>query len=398
METLLKKYFGYNEFKPMQLDVIKKVLSKKDVLAVMPTGGGKSLCYQLPALKLDGLTIVISPLISLMKDQVDGLKKNSIPAEYINSTLSSSEILKIELGIINNEIKLLYVAPERLDSKEFRRLMMVSNVNLIAVDEAHCISEWGHDFRPSYRNLRKIREMFPNTKIIALTATATEKVRQDIINELSLKEPEVFVSSFDRKNLKLQIERKKHSFEKILKILENRIGKSAIIYCFSRKEAEYISNKLNYHGINSLPYHAGLNNEIRKRNQELFIQNKADVIVATIAFGMGIDKPDVRLIIHYTFPKTLEAYYQQIGRAGRDGLPSECILFYSWGDKKKHEFFIDKFENDFIQERETRKMSKVMRYCETNLCRRKFLLSYFGEDFEKNNCGNCDVCLEKDKF
>ncbi len=394
MEEVLKKYFGYDKFRPMQKEIIKTVLQGKDVLAIMPTGGGKSLCYQLPALQFEGLTIVISPLISLMKDQVDALKENGIPAEYINSSLSQTELLRIELGIMNDTLKLLYISPERLDSKSFMRLMMISQVSLIAVDEAHCISQWGHDFRPSYRTLRNLKNIFPNAPIISLTATATEKVRKDIINELSLDSPDVFVSSFDRKNLNLKVMKKKDSFEKILELLKDREGDLGIVYCFSRKEVESISKKLNYHGINSLPYHGGLDNETRKRNQELFIEDKVDIIVATIAFGMGIDKPDVRIIIHHTFPKTLEGYYQEIGRAGRDGKPSECILFYSWGDKKKHEFFLDKMEDETIKERENKHINKVMDYCETNICRRKFLLAYFGEYLDVDNCGNCDVCLK----
>jgi len=393
MEQILKRYFGYDSFRPGQLEVIEKIIEGKDVLAVMPTGGGKSICYQVPALKLDGLTIVISPLISLMKDQVDGLKENGVPAEYINSSLTPTEALSIELGLINGDIKMLYIAPERLNSESFMRLMKVSKVSLIAVDEAHCISEWGHDFRPSYRELKSLRELFPNTPVMALTATATEKVREDIVKELSLREPEIFVSSFDRKNLNLIVEPKKESYEKIVELLKSRKDESAIIYCFSRKDVERIADKLLDAGFNALPYHAGLEPEVRQRNQELFIKDEVNIIVATIAFGMGIDKSNVRLIVHHTFPKTLEGYYQEIGRAGRDGLESDCVLFYARRDKEKHDYFINDLEDNGSKEREKEKLNKVMDYCESRVCRRRQILGYFGEEFKGEKCGKCDICL-----
>jgi len=323
MELLLKKYFGYDKFRPMQLDIIKNVLQKKDSLVLMPTGGGKSLCYQIPALKLEGLTIVISPLISLMKDQVDNLKANGINAEYINSTLSFSEIENIKKKIQKKEIKILYIAPERLALEDFKIFLITLQISLIAIDEAHCISEWGHDFRKDYRNLKFLKTIFPNVPIIALTATATLKVRKDILKQLSLINPQIFISSFNRENLNLIVIQKKNTFNKILSLVKKYKNESTIIYCFSRKDTEKIAQRLKENGFEALPYHAGLSNNIRKQNQELFIKDKVNIIVATIAFGMGIDKPDVRLIIHHTFSKSIEGYYQEIGRAGRDGLSSD---------------------------------------------------------------------------
>ena len=397
MIELLKKYFGHNEFRPMQLDIIDNVLKKRDSLVIMPTGGGKSICYQLPALKFDGLTIVISPLISLMKDQVDNLRVNGINAEYINSSLSFEEILLIQNKIQKKEIKFLYTAPERLALEEFKVFLSTLQVSLIAIDEAHCISEWGHDFRPEYRNLKSLRILFPDAPIIALTATATKKVRIDILKQLSLREPKIFISSFNRKNLNLMVVEKKKAMERIIIILKEYKDESAIIYCFSRKDSENIAEKLRERGFDALPYHAGLDNETKKQNQDLFIKDKVNIIVATIAFGMGINKPDVRLIIHHTFPKTLEGYYQEIGRAGRDGLPSDCILFYSRGDKRKHEFFIDKIKDEITKNNARAKLSQVMNYCEDNSCRRKQILKYFGEDLLEANCGACDSCLKLSK-
>ncbi len=394
MRTLLKKYFGHDDFKPMQEDIIKNVLKKKDTFVLMSTGGGKSLCYQLPALKFEGLTLVISPLISLMKDQVDALKIKGINAEYINSSLSPEEMQNIQEKIEKKETKILYIAPERLALEEFKLFLLRLEINLIAIDEAHCISEWGHDFRQEYRNLKFLKIIFPKIPIIALTATATEKVRKDILKQLSLKNPAIFVSSFNRKNLNLIVTEKKDTFYKILNLINKQKDGSIIIYCFSRKDSENIAQKLNEHGFNALPYHAGLNNETRKQNQESFIKNKVNIIVATIAFGMGIDKPDVRLIIHHTFSRTLESYYQEIGRAGRDGLTSDCVLFYSRGDKRKHEFFIKQIMDEFAQKKSRDQLRKMMDYCEHNFCRRKYILEYFGENFLENNCEGCDICLE----
>ena len=393
MKSLLKKYFGYEEFRPMQLDIIKNVLQKKDSLVLMPTGGGKSLCYQIPALKLEGLTIVISPLISLMKDQVDNLKANGISAEYINSTISFSEIKNIKKKIQEKEVKILYIAPERLALEEFKIFLTTLQISLIAIDEAHCISEWGHDFRKDYRNLKFLKIIFPNVPIIALTATATLKVRKDILKQLSLVNPQIFISSFNRKNLNLIVMQKKNTFNKILSLIKKHKNESTIIYCFSRKDTEKIAQRLKENGLEALPYHAGLSNNVRKQNQELFTKDKVDIIVATIAFGMGIDKPDVRLIIHHTFSKSIEGYYQEIGRAGRDGLSSDCVLFYSKGDKRKHEFFLDQIQEDIIRSSSLEKLNKMMIYCENTSCRRKDILGYFGESFLENNCKGCDICL-----
>jgi len=394
MKTLLKKYFEHDDFRPMQEDIMNNVLKKKDTFVLMSTGGGKSICYQLPALKLEGLTLVISPLISLMKDQVDALKTKGINAEYINSSLSHEEIKDISEKIEKKETKILYIAPERLALEEFKLFLLSLKISLIAIDEAHCISEWGHDFRQEYRNLKFLKIIFPNIPIIALTATATEKVRKDILKQLSLENPAVFVSSFNRENLNLVVMEKKNTFHKILNLINKQKKGSIIIYCFSRKDSENIAQRLRENKFNALPYHAGLNNETRKHNQELFIKNKVNIIVATIAFGMGIDKPDVRLIIHHTFSKTLESYYQEIGRAGRDGLTSDCVLFYSRGDKRKHEFFIKQIMDEFAQKKSREQLRKMMDYCEYKFCRRKYILEYFGEKFLDDNCEGCDICLK----
>jgi len=394
MYQLLQKYFGYDEFRPMQKEIIECTLQKKDCLAIMPTGGGKSLCYQIPALKFDGITIVISPLISLMKDQVDNLKSNGINSAYINSSLSQTEIYEIQNKITNNEIKIIYIAPERLALESFKIFLASLKISLIAIDEAHCISEWGHDFRPSYKNLRYLKKIFPDTPITALTATATKKVREDILNNLLLDEPQVFISGFNRENLELVVEKKKNTFPKILNLLREYQNESAIVYCFSRKDVEKITTLLRDNGFNALSYHAGLGTELRKKNQNLFIQDKVNIIVATLAFGMGIDKPDVRLIIHHTFPKSIEGYYQEIGRAGRDGLKSKCILFYSNGDKRKHEFFTEQILDKRAKENAQNKLYQIINYCETQRCRRKYILNYFGEEFVEDNCDFCDVCLK----
>ncbi len=393
MLNLLKTHFGYDSFRPLQEDIVNSVLSKKDTLVLMPTGGGKSLCYQLPALKFDGLTIVISPLIALMKDQVDALKANGIKAEFLNSTLTAGETRDIQARLWSGDVKILYLAPERLAIFEFQNFLRALNVSLVAIDEAHCISMWGHDFRPDYRNLKIMRQFFPGVPIVALTATATQRVREDIVNQLELADPRVFISSFDRPNLTYIVQPKIDTFGKLLRTLEKHRNSPVIIYCFSRKDTENLAHDLEEEHFNVLPYHAGLEHSIRKETQEKFIRDEVSIIVATIAFGMGIDKPDIRLVVHYDLPKSVEGYYQETGRAGRDGLPSECVLLYSRGDMMKHEFFIQRIEDEAERQNAKKKLFHILDFCELQTCRRNFLLEYFGEKREKLQCGGCDTCL-----
>jgi len=392
MKKLLKQYFGYDDFRPLQEEIVNHVVKGNDCFVLMPTGGGKSLCYQLPALKFKGLTLVISPLIALMKDQVDALRVCGIAAEFINSSLSPKQISEICQRLEKNEIKILYVAPERFASPEFQKFLKRLDISLIAVDEAHCISEWGHDFRPDYRHLNLLKSIFPLTPLIALTATATDKVREDIASQLQLEKASLFISSFNRENLRVSVIEKKQSFEKLLALVRKYKNESAIIYCFSRKETEQIAKDLRTKKMNARAYHAGMTAGQRCETQELFIKDEVDIIVATIAFGMGIDKPDVRLVVHYTYPKTLENYYQEIGRAGRDGLPSDCVMFYTYADTRKHEFFINQIENDESRNRAQEKLNEVKTYAELSTCRKKYLLGYFGEKLAGDNCGGCDKC------
>ena len=405
MKDLLKKYFGYDSFRPLQEEIISCVLSGRDALALMPTGGGKSLCYQLPALRLDGVTLVISPLIALMKDQVDALKANGIPAEFINSSLTYAEAARVQTQAQRGNLKILYLAPERLASPDFRNFLRTLKVALVAVDEAHCISEWGHDFRPDYRSLGELRRRLPATPFIALTATATEQVRADILKQLELVSPRQFVASFDRPNLRYDVRPKERAFDHLVQILRKRGDESVIIYCFSRKDTEDLSEKLRDEGFKAAPYHAGMDNETRRKNQERFIRDEVNIIAATIAFGMGIDKPDIRLIVHQELPKTLEAYYQQTGRAGRDGLPSDCVMFYSYGDKIKQDFFINRIDDEVELQNAQSKLAQVIEYCTLRACRRRYLLDYFGDELpananaESQNCGGCDICLtEREDF
>lgn len=398
MRDILKKYFGYTSFKALQEGIIKDVINNKDVLVLMPTGSGKSLCYQLPAVMRDGITIVVSPLISLMKDQVDDLNSIGIPAVSINSTIAYNKVSEIKSQLVKKQIKLLYVAPERIMIPDFFDFLHQLDINLIAIDEAHCISEWGHDFRPEYRKLNLLKTRFPNIPIIALTSTAVPQVQGDIIDHLGMKEAQVYRGSLNRQNLFYRILPKKDVYHKVLGYLKNRPKDSGIIYCQSRKSTEALASKLRADGISALPYHAGLSNKEREGNQTHFIKDDANVIVATIAFGMGIDKPNVRYVIHCDMPKSLEGYYQETGRAGRDGLRSDCILFFSYQDKMKHEYFINKIENEQFKRIAHKKMWSMINYCQADECRRIKLLNYFGEKYDIHNCGMCDICVPEDKM
>ena len=392
MEQILQKHFKFNKFLPLQEEIISSVLSRKDTLAILPTGGGKSMCYQLPAMVFDGLTIVVSPLIALMKDQVGDLQSLDIPATYLNSSLGVKEERRIKEDLLNKKIKILYVAPERLLKPEFIDFISDQSVSLVAIDEAHCISEWGHDFRPEYRNLHKVREIFKNVPIIALTASATAKTRKDIVTQLRFTDYNLFCGGFDRKNLHYSIRPKQEAYYHILSYIEDRKGQSGIIYCHSRATADKITEQLTADGIEAKAYHAGLTPKERSANQEAFMKNEAQIMVATVAFGMGIDKPDIRFVIHYDLPKNIESYYQETGRAGRDGNPADCILFFSLRDKIKHEFLMNKWENHALSNIAKDKLEAMSAFCTSYRCRRKMLLNYFGEEYTEEICSGCDVC------
>ena len=389
----LKKHFGYSDFQPMQESIVNDVLAGRDVFVLMPTGSGKSLCYQLPAVMKDGITVVISPLIALMKDQVDGLRVNGIGASCINSSLSIKEIERIKIRLLENRDKMLYIAPERLTSPDFLGFLKTLKIVLFAVDEAHCISEWGHDFRPEYRKLRILRETLPHVPIVALTATAVPDVQNDIIQALKLSAPRIYKASFNRPNLFYYVRPKEDAYGQTLSYLSKHRKDSGIIYCQSRSSAEKVARKLQEEGFRALPYHAGLPKETRSKNQEMFIKDDAEIIVATVAFGMGINKPNVRYVIHYDLPKNIESYYQETGRAGRDRLDSDCILFFSYGDRKKIEALIEKSKNRQKKSIAYKKLGEMTRFCEGTQCRRKFLLGYFGET-HADRCEKCDACLE----
>ena len=390
---LLKRYFGFTSFRPLQEEIIRDSLAGKDVFALLPTGGGKSLCFQLPALARDGLTVVVSPLIALMKDQVDALQAAGVPATFLNSSLAAGESRERLRGLHNGEFRLLYVAPERLMLSGFLEDLKRWNVRLIAVDEAHCISEWGHDFRPEYRQISELRKHFSNVPFMALTATATGRVREDIVTHLKLREPSCYVASFNRPNLTYRVLAKNKPFDQLFEFLRARPKESGIVYCLSRKGAESVAERLSENGIRAKPYHAGLTPKERSQHQELFLRDDVRVVCATIAFGMGINKPNVRFVVHYDLPKNIEGYYQETGRAGRDGLPGECVLLFSPGDAVKQTTFIDEKPNPQERQIAREQLQQMVHYAECANCRRTELLAYFGEEFSADGCGACDNCL-----
>jgi ATP-dependent DNA helicase RecQ len=404
---LLKQYFGFTSFRPLQEEIIRDSLSGKDTFALLPTGGGKSLCFQLSALAREGLTVVVSPLIALMKDQVDALQAGGVAATFLNSSLNADESRKRLRGLHNGEFRLLYVAPERLMLSGFLSDLQKWNINLFAIDEAHCISEWGHDFRPEYRQISHLHEIFPQVPFMALTATATGRVREDIVSHLKLNEPKCYVASFNRPNLTYRVVPKNKPYDQLLDFLRARPKDSGIVYCMSRKSTESVAQRLSEDGVRAKPYHAGLTPTERSSHQEFFLRDDMRVICATIAFGMGINKPNVRFVVHYDLPKNIEGYYQETGRAGRDGLPSECVLLFSPGDAVKQTMFIDEKPNPQEQQIAREQLQQMVHYAECANCRRAELLAYFGEEFvvgqasslssspntKKTNCGACDNCL-----
>ena len=390
---LLKKYYGYECFRDGQGEIIENILSHKDVLAIMPTGGGKSLCYQIPALMMDGTVIVISPLISLMKDQVDTLQQMGIPSAFINSTLSSKELRQIVFEAEKNKYKLLYVAPERLESENFLELLKNIKISMIAVDEAHCVSQWGHDFRTSYLKIKDLRNITGYPVVSAFTATATPQVKEDIIKLIELKNHFEIITGFDRENLKFSVERINKKFPYLLKYVEENKGKPGIVYCLTRKLTDEVCARLVSAGHKAVKYHAGLSDKERNQNQDDFLYDNADIIVATNAFGMGIDKSNIRYVIHYNMPKNIESYYQEAGRAGRDGEPSECMLLFSPSDIVMNNFLIENSGDFGSRANEYAKVRDMTNYCNTDKCLKKQLISYFDSGYIKENCNNCSNCL-----
>jgi ATP-dependent DNA helicase RecQ len=394
LREILRRYWGYDDFRPLQADAMRAVVDGRDSLVVLPTGGGKSLCFQAPALAMPGLAVVVSPLIALMKDQVDALVDCGVPAACVNSTLAFDQRRRIAEEIRSGRLKLLYLAPERLLTERTLQFLQSVPLSFIAVDEAHCISEWGHDFRPEYRGLRLLKEKFPRVGLHAYTATATPHVRDDIVRELRLVKPEVLVGSFDRSNLVYRACRRANLLQQIREVVDRHRNDSGLIYCIRRTDTEEVAAQLVSSGYSALPYHAGMADEDRRRNQESFINDRAKIIVATVAFGMGIDKSDVRYVIHAAAPKSLESYQQESGRAGRDGLEAECLLLYSAGDFRTWRKLHSELPPEVLEIAMTL-LAGIDRYCSSVICRHRAIVEYFGQEFPCENCGACDVCLNE---
>lgn len=394
LSAALKSTFGYDSFRPHQREIIEAALAGRDVFALLPTGGGKSLCFQLPALLRDGLTVVVSPLIALMKDQVDQLHAAGVEATFLNSSLGAEESRRRLRGLHQQEFRLLYVAPERLMLDNWKENLRSWKVAALAIDEAHCISEWGHDFRPEYRQIAALRDLLPEIPVTALTATATERVREDIVTHLRLRDPAVFVASFNRPNLTYRVTAKNQPARQIAEFVKGRPGESGIVYCATRSATERLAESLSRQGFPARPYHAGLTPAERSENQELFLRDEIGIVCATIAFGMGINKPNVRWVIHHDLPKNIEGYYQETGRAGRDSLPSDCLLLFSPGDAAKQIHFLEEISDADERRIARAQLQKMIHYAECASCRRRELLGYFGEASAEDNCGSCDNCLE----
>jgi ATP-dependent DNA helicase RecQ len=382
IDAILERHFGFRSFRPHQREIVESLLDGRDVVALLPTGGGKSLCYQLPAIARDGLTVVVSPLIALMKDQVDSLEQLGVAATFLNSSLAPDQYNERWRDLARGAYKILYLAPERLITEEMLQVLAEWNVGLIAIDEAHCISEWGHDFRREYRELAVLRKRFPNVPLVALTATATARVRDDIVSILQLKEPSVHVASFNRPNLSYRVIPRTAPLDQIMAVISEHKGASGIVYCMTRKRTEELEAALTGRGVSARAYHAGLDANERAARQELFLKDQIEVMVATIAFGMGIHKPDVRFVIHHDLPKNIESYYQETGRAGRDGLPSECVLLYNPSDAGRLHNFIDAITNEQEKSVARKHLLKLTQFCESAACRRVQLLQYFGETYQ----------------